>query len=403
MTIGRSVTGRMVSKQSRRTILLNLPIFTSLFLFYYVFLVGALPGISDNLAITQAAFLFTVAITMLLVSHLKYDLGKKHIVIFSLALIVTLLSLLIKASFPYTLLSIILTGVFFGISQLAYYKLFWANTDGTRRSRIAGIIGFISLIIYFPIISIALNALVVYENIALCILLAAGTAIGGVLFREETDKEAIKRKIVYYPEKRTIILYAVPWILFTFLNVTLTKNITVTASVLSSSTMYLLLSASQIVGGIIGALLGGYFADKVGRRLTLIFSVALYGISMAFRGFTDNGPALLSSFIGEGLTWGIFLVLYSFVIWGDLANTKNVTKLYAIGLLSFYVTAGIGSFELTANISVVNSTLISCILIFLAIIPIAMAPELLTTEAQEKIKLTKYMKKAQKIANSEST
>jgi hypothetical protein len=373
----------------------------SLFVFYYIFVFGTLPEMSGNLVIAQAVFLFTVAVTLLLVSHLNLNLERKHITFFSLALMVTLLSFLIVTAFPYVLLPIILTGVFFGISQLAYYKIFWTTTDGSKRSKIAGIIGFISLILYFPVFSISINILNFSENIALCLLLTAAAVIGSLLFRTEMDTGATKRSAVYYPERRTIILYAAPWVLFAFLNVTLTKNITVITSVLSSSTMYLLLSASQIAGGIIGALLGGYFADKVGRRLTLISSVALYGVSMAFRGFTDNGIALSLSFIGEGLTWGIFLILYSFVIWGDLANTKNVTKLYAIGLASFYAATAIGSFDLTANISVVNSTLISCILIFLTIIPIAVAPELLASEDQEKSKLIKYMKKAQKIANSE--
>lgn len=165
--------------------------------------------------------------------------------------------------------------------------------------------------------------------------------------------------------------------------------------------MFLVLFGSQIVGGVCGALIGGYFADRVGRRLTLVFGVVLYGVSMAFKGFTDNEVALLFSFIGEGLTWGIFLTLYNFVIWGDLSNTENAGKTYAIGLAVFYGTTAIGSFNLISGVSAVNSTLISCMLIFLAIIPIALAPELLPSEAQEKSKLQKYMAIVRKIAKDD--
>ncbi|MDI9576502.1 MAG: hypothetical protein QM398_00015 [Thermoproteota archaeon] len=122
---------------------------------------------------------------------------------------------------------------------------------------------------------------------------------------------------------------------------------------------------------------------------------------MAFKGFTDNEVALLFSFIGEGLTWGIFLTLYNFVIWGDLSNTENAGKTYAIGLAVFYGTTAIGSFNLISGVSAVNSTLISCMLIFLAIIPIALAPELLPSEAQEKSKLQKYMAIVRKIAKDD--
>ena len=77
------------------------------------------------------------------------------------------------------------------------------------------------------------------------------------------------------------------------------------------------------------------------------------------------GLLYCSHLLAKGLTWGIFLTLYSFVIWGDLSNTKSAGKTYAIGLMTFYITAAVGSFNLFAGISVVDSTLISCILNFL--------------------------------------
>jgi magnesium-transporting ATPase (P-type) len=277
--------------------------------------------------------------------------------------------------------------------------VFWNSTDTIKRARIAGLIGFGSVIFYFTTNMVSLSVLNFSENIALCLLLVLGSLIGSIVFREEKNNDLIIKKIVYYPEKRTIIFYAGPWILFSFLNVTLTNNITAITSVLSSSTMYLLLYGSQVIGGVFGALIGGYFADKVGRRSTLAFSVALYGVSMAFRGFIDNGAAFVFSFIGEGLTWGVFLTLYCFVIWGDLSNTKNTEKIYGLGLLIFYLTAGLGVFNLFAGIPVVESTLISCIMIFLAIVPIVLAPELLTSDAQEKNRLRKYMETVRKVAD----
>jgi hypothetical protein len=131
----------------------------------------------------------------------------------------------------------------------------------------------------------------------------------------------------------------------------------------------------------------------------LVSGVALYGVSMALRGFTNNVGALFFGFIGEGLTWGIFLVLYLFTIWGDLSNTKNIMKTYTIGLVAFYAAAGIGVLNLFSEFSLVDSTLISCILIFSAIIPIVLAPELLTSDLQEKRRLKKYMDRVRKVAD----
>jgi hypothetical protein len=387
--------------QPKKSIMANILVFMCFFSFYYLFVFKTLPevGISDILTMMQASFLFIVALTIVVSGHLTPNLGKKHITVSSLCMIATLPLLIVSRGYPCILFPIFLISVFFGISQLAYYKVFWTNTNSAKRSRIAGIIGFSAVILYFTTTIISSIGLNFIENIALCLLLITGSTLGSALIREGPEDSGNTRKMVYYPERRTIIFYAVPWVFFSFLNVTLTKNITIVTSALNSSSIYLFLYGSQVIGGVFGALIGGYFADKVGRRLTLVFSVALYGVSMAFRGFTDNGVTLLFSFIGEGLTWGIFLTLYCFVIWGDLSNTKNVEKTYAIGLATFYATAGLGVFNLFAGIPVIESTLSSCIMIFLAIIPIVLAPELLTSEAQEKNKLKKYMETVRKVAD----
>jgi hypothetical protein len=100
MSTGNYATDVKALKQSRN-IAVNLVIFTGLFSFYYIFVFITLPqsGISDNLLVVQALFIFTAAITILLVSHLRYNLKKKHITIFSIALIVTLPSLLLIRHF----------------------------------------------------------------------------------------------------------------------------------------------------------------------------------------------------------------------------------------------------------------------------------------------------------------
>jgi MFS family permease len=400
--IGCYDKNKTISKQPKRAIVINLIMFTCFFSFYYAFVFRILPEAgfdSFSLSILQAVFLLTVVISILAISHLSNNLGKKHIIVFSLATLFSLPFLSVSTTFLYDLFFVVLIGVFFGVSQLSAYTLFWNTTESLKRSRTAGLIGFFAVIVYFIIYFVSLSV-GFSENIMLCMLLFASTTIGGLFVIEKFEDNALRTKAMYFPERKTIVLYAAPWVLFSLLNVTVAKNITVTSAVASSS-IYLVLFSSQIVGGVCGALFGGYFADRVGRRLTLVFSVALYGVSMAFKGFTDNGIALLFSYIGEGITWGIFLTLYSFVIWGDLSNTKNAGKTYAIGLVAFYGTAAIGCFNLITGISVVNSTLISCILIFLAIIPIALAPELLPSEAQEKNKLQKYMTTARKIADDD--
>ncbi len=401
MTIGCAIINKKEIMQPKIPVLANILVFMSFFSFYYLFVFQALPQFSggDFSTVLQAAFLFTTALTILVAGILNLKLRKKHITLFSFFMLISLPFLFVSSGILYELFWVFLISVFFGISQLAFYKVFWANTDSIKRSRLASLIGFSAIILYFLTTLLSYDEMDFLGRIIVCLLLLIGSTIGSALIREETENDGITKKMVYYPERRTILFYAVPWLLFSYLNVTLTKNIIGVTSVVNFSSIYLFLYGSQIIAGLCGALLGGYLADKTGRRLTLVFSVALYGVSMAFRGFTDNGITLFFSFIGEGLTWGIFLVLYCFVIWGDLANTTNVEKTYAIGLIIFYGTAALGVFNLFATVPVVESTLISCILIFLSILPIVAAPELLTSESQEKNKLKKYMETVRKVTD----
>jgi MFS family permease len=145
--------------------------------------------------------------------------------------------------------------------------------------------------------------------------------------------------------------------------------------------------------------LGGFLADK-GRRLTLVFSFAFFGISTTFKGFLNNDFTFFFAYLAEGICGGMLLTLYSFVIWGDLANRRNVSKVYSIGLISYYFFMGIGLLPtFLSGIDPLQSALISCLLIFASFLPIILAPELLSSDIQEKAKLKKYMKTVRKIAD----
>ena len=160
----------------------------------------------------------------------------------------------------------------------------------------------------------------------------------------------------------------------------------------------------QVIGTIFGTLSGGVTGDFFGRRVSLAFSLTLYGISSALAGIANNYTLLYFVYFANGLSWGVLLVMYSFVIWGDLANKKNCAKMYALGVIIFYATQGIGLFPLEQifQIPLVVSSLASCLLIFLANAPIFLAPELLPSGFREKIRLKWHMSAVKKIRRSQN-
>jgi len=252
--------------------------------------------------------------------------------------------------------------------------------------------------IYFFVSVMAASSQDFLGTTIIAIVISLGGLAAMLLRPKKVILSQVKGEKGNYPEKRTVILYSIPWILFSLVNATFSRNISIDTSPAISSSLYTSLLLVQLIGALFGALIAGFIADFVGRRLALALSVTLYGISLAFSGFIQDAMAFYFIFAAEGLGWGILLMLYSFVVWGDLANKKNRAKMYSIGLVTFYLTAAIGILPTPiSQIPISVSALIGCSLIFLSNVPIALAPELLSVDFRERIRLKMHMKAVKKI------
>ncbi len=394
----RSLKWKSISK---RNFIINALLFSNLFSFYYVFGFAIIPILNrvviGNITV-QPIFFFSIPLSVLLISQIYKEIGKKHIIASTSILALCLPLLFICQTFELSLIIIIIIGIAFGMSQLSSYVYFWRTTIATERGRIGGVLGLIAIPLYFLLMNFVSSIVGFLGNIIMCLGFCLFILIGASLIKENGFPKN-KAEMAYYPEKRTIIFYSIPWILFCFLNATLSKNISIDIQNLIPLSFYAFLTISQSLGGLLGAVLGGFLADR-GRRSTLILSVTLYGVSTTFKAFLSNDITFFLAFVAEGLSWGILLTLYSFVIWGDLANSKNVAKIYSIGLIGFYVSMGVGHLSsILLEIDILTSALISCLIIFLSYLPIILAPELLSTDIQEKNKIKKYMDTVKKIAD----
>jgi MFS family permease len=386
----------------KRGFLVNAIIFFAFFASYVIFssyiIRYAIPA-ADNIQIVQAAFGFTVAITSLLTSFFFHRINKLRAIYACItsALIVTVLLFFVSNNI-FRLVSIFAVGIFFGIGQLAFSIFFWSSTVPEERGRIGGFIGFVSLPFYFISIVSAetldfLGTVVVVGSIlslaALVVILLRPTKARLTAKNEERES---------CPEKRTILLYVIPWVMFSLVNVTLAKNLSFNAVQQVPSSFYLFLIFLQIIATIFGTLGGGIIADFFGRRLSLAFAVTSYGISSALGGLIQNDAVFCFAYFANGLSWGILLTLYSLVVWGDLANKENCPKMYSIGMVIYYAAMGIGFLPIpVSQIPMAISALASCLLIFLSNVPILLAPELLSPDFREKIKLRLHMRAVRKI------
>lgn len=388
---------------TKRGVLVNVILFFIFFTSYYVFSLYLLRRAvflsAGNLLIVQASFSFLIAITLLLTSFFIHRFNKLH-VIYACSLVTSVVTALLffASNDVFKLIIIFVVGIFFSIGLLAFFTHFWNLTVPEERGRVAGLIGFVSLPFFFMVVPVIAETLDFPSTVMLSIILSLGTLVVILLRPEKAVLTAKTGGKGNYSEKRTVLLYSIPWVLFSLINATLSKNISFNILQQVPPSFYLFLAVLQLIAAVFGTLSGGMIADFFGRRLSLAFSLTLYGISSALAGIVNNQAIFSFVYAANGFSWGVLLILYLFVVWGDLANKENCAKMYSIGLMTFYLTTGAGFLAPILQVPLVVSSLVSCLLIFLSNVPLILAPELLSSDFRERIRLKLHMKAVRKMS-----
>jgi len=400
------MTGHRLTK---RGFLVTIIIFFSFFSWYFSFSFSVLRHIvsssTETYLTVNVSFNFIVAITLILSSFFIHRFNKIRIIYaYSITTSIASILLLLTSSTVLRLIIFFVAGVLFSIGQLAALTYFWDLTASVERGRVAGLAGFFTLPVVY-VVGWMGEAFDFFGTVMIGVILSLGILAIRLLNPENKAILTTKKdEKGYHPEKRTILLYSVPWILFSLVNSTLARNISLHVLQTVPSSLYLFLFVLQIMASGFGALGGGIVADFFGRRLSLGLCLTLFGISTALGGFVQNYEILSFMYIINGLSWGILWVLYSSVVWGDLSDKESCAKRYSIGLIIYYLTISIGSL-LTFQISqipLIISSLVGCLLIFLSNIPLILAPELLSSDFRERIRLKLHMNVIKRIRRKQS-
>lgn len=358
---------------------------------------------TETFSAYNGAFNLLISLTLILSSSFIRRIDKTS-VIFAWAITSSIGTafMILAPTDTLRLAAYLFSGVVFGVGLLAFCTLFWDLTAPEERGRVAGAMGFVFLPIC-PLLMALASRLDLYGTAALCIILNLGTLAtklfnrsGKIMLREKRNLEE------YNPEKKTIILYLIPWVVFSSINATLTSSFSSHVIQYFPPSSQMSLTALQVVGGGLGAIAGGVLADFSGRRLSLALGLTLYGVNSAISGLAESYEVFYLVFTGTGLTWGILLTVYLFVVWGDLSTTKTCAHRYSVGLATFYLATGIGALlspEL-ARIPSMPASIISCLLIFLSNIPLILAPEILSSDFREEIRLKLYVSLVKRITRS---
>jgi MFS family permease len=293
-------------------------------------------------------------------------------------------------------------GVYCGLGAPIIMGYYSATTKSAHRAKISGIIIFAISFSFIPVILLArstISTAVVLVIWKLCGLLAL------FLLKPEEAKVNKGENISYKNilKSREIILYLIPWLMFSMVNQFALPALNVG---FSSSFIAPIVMVENMLAGVF-AVLFGFAADYFGRKRLLFLGFTMMGFGYVTLGlFPLSINALYFYTLVDGIAWGIFTTLFILTIWGDIAGEKNGEKFFVIGFLPYifstFLQIVFGQYITAATVSLTRVFFFLSLFLFIAVTPLYLAPETLSEKDKTDNDLKSYLKKAQKKVEKEN-
>lgn len=304
----------------------------------------------------------------------------------------------------YSLIIIFFSGVAFGLGMPSALAYFAEYTVFENRGHVGGII-FLVTNLSIPFVALFSGTDLVIDSF----IAAVWRIIGLVLFLLIKPMDEIEKpqKIVSFKSilsNRAFLLFLIPWLMFCLIDRFEYQIFLARPSGLST----LSLLVEPIIGTIF-ALVGGFFADWIGRKKIVVFGFIALGLAYAVLGIAPGASSSEYFFIFiDGIAWGIFLVCFTLILWGDLSTlTEGREKYYAIGSIPFFIaylmqylikpyidSIQVGAFEVSFSFA--------SLFLFIAVLPLIYAPETLPEKKIQERQIKKYVEEAKKVLEKET-
>lgn len=291
---------------------------------------------------------------------------------------------------------LIFWGFAFGIGFPSCLALIPLLTSVEKRGQTGGTIFLVTYLVLFLLIVIA--PLDIF-SISLMLAVWRGLGLGIFLLHVKID-DSIKLGSVSYLSilrRGKFFLYFLPWLAFCLVNY-------FGGQILGQSfgqSMSTLVVTMEFSVGALCCLISGWLMDLKGRKLVIITGLVMLGLGYALLSFFPPNLFVQAFFIiVDSVAFGIFTVAFVFVVWGDMSIGERGEKFYALGSICFHA-AVIISLALSPwlkMIDISNAFSLASFLIFLAIVPIFFAPELLPEKVTKEREIRKYVEEAKKVA-----
>ena len=291
-------------------------------------------------------------------------------------------------------------GVAFGIGFPSCLALIPSLTKTEKRGRINGVIFGITYIILFLFFigikdfSFFSQSLVLagWRSLSfLSIFIYTGVEVAGQL-RTVSYSSILRRK--------TFLLYLLPWLAFVIINYFEGMVVEPKEEFLGAS-LAVVVGAMEFSLGAIFCFVSGWLMDLRGRRLTIIIGLVMLGLGFALLSFFPLNSIVLAFYIiSDSIAFGIFTVAFISVVWGDISTGERAERFYALGTMPILLALALSTLLSSVLEGVSKNTAFSLasFFLFLAVIPIFFAPELLPEKLVKEREIRKYAEEAKKIA-----
>ncbi len=296
-----------------------------------------------------------------------------------------------------TIALLIFLGFSFGSGLPSCLALIPSFTKIEERGRVGGITLFATYAI-LPFLLIPIGSLDIPSS-SLTLAIWRGLGFGVFLLNVDISKVARPKSSSYISilHGRTFLLYFLPWLAFCLINY---SGYPILEEFFGESWAELM-SITEIIAGSLSCIVGGWLMDLKGRRATIILALAMLGIGWGLISLFPNIQLAQALYIAvSGVTWGILTLAFTFVVWGDISSGEQEEKFYALGLAPVTVAVGLSALISSWLITLHPSSTFSLasFFLFLAVIPILFAPELLPERITRKRELREYVEKVKKVA-----
>lgn len=363
----------------------------------------SIPEMSKYSVIANIVFSCSIAIASLLGALLSSKVARDRLLLIWITVGVAISLLPVTFIYDHSILAIVIvfsilgSGFGFGIPSCLSY--FGNIVTIEKRGLFAGIIFLIVQLLLIPIVAL-LSGLDIFSS---SLFLAVWRAFG-LLFLVSRVKEKpmlhTKSQSSYISILRAkpFLLYFLPWFSYSLLDAfesVVLSNFLKRDIALSNS-----IEMIGILLSFLSVLLGGFFADQIGRKRIVIYGFTVLGFGYAAVGLLPNW--IMSWYfyaVAFGISQGFLLLIFVPVLWGDLSEYNSRERYYAIGSIPFFAANVIQalSTEYVALVPVYASSSLASFFLFLAVLSLAFAQETLPEKEIEKKRLSKYIEAAKKI------